>query len=95
MDVETLIYAYLAICTSMIVFNCACVFVFRMRNAKLQKRSSILEEHITEQIQRIKDGKPAAESHKEFLKKKLLRINHLMAFDETLDRLLNREPEAV
>lgn len=95
MDVQTLIYAYLAICISMIVFNCACIFVFRLRDATLQKRSVLFEERINAQIQRIKEGKPVEEIHKAFLQKKLPRINHLMALDETLERLLQREPEAV
>lgn len=95
MSIETLIYAYLAICTSMIVFNCVCVFVFRRRNKVLQKRSSRLEKRIMEQIQRLGAGEPVEESHLDFLRKKLTRTNHLMAFDETLDRLMGQEPEAV
>lgn len=95
MNVETLIYAYLVICSSMIVFNCACIFVFRYRNTALQKRSTYLEKQITDQIQRIEAGKAVEDSHKRYLQKKLQRIKHLMAFDETLDRLLRQEPEAV
>ena len=56
MSVETLIYSYLVICSSMIVFNCACIFVFRYRNTALQKRSTYLEKQITDQIQRIEAG---------------------------------------
>lgn len=95
MNVETLIYAYLAICTSMIVFNCACIVVFRRRNAELKKRSDRLTEEILLQIQRLKSGDSAEERHKELLQKKLQWANNLMVFDETLERLLQKEEESV
>lgn len=94
MQVETLIYAYLAICTAMIAFNCACILVFRRRNTALQKRSSRLEEAVLAQMERIRAGQPVELRHMEFLEKKLRRTVHLMAFDETLDRLRAAEPEA-
>ena len=62
MNVETLIYAYLAICSSMIVFNCVCVLAFRRRNRVLEKRSSHLEKKILEQIQRLDEGKEVEKS---------------------------------
>lgn len=95
MNIETMIYAYLAICSSMIVFNCVCIFVFRRRSAVLEKRSSRLEERIAMQIRRIDAGEPVEESHRAYLRKKLARTNGLMAFDETLDRMTKQEPEAV
>ena len=95
MNVETLIYAYLAICSSMIVFNCACIFVFRRRSVALQKRSSYLERQIAGQIKHIEAGEPVEDGHKQYLQKKLQQIKHLMAFDETLERLLGQEPDAV
>lgn len=95
MHVETLIYAYLAICTSMIVFNCACVFVFRRREKELQRHSSRLEETVMEQMQRIRAGKAVEERHRKFLRKKLVSAGGLMAFDETLERLLEQAPEDV
>lgn len=93
MHVETLIYAYLAICTSMIVFNCACVFAFRRRDKALRRHSSRLEEAVMEQMRRIRAGKAVEERHRGFLRKKLARTGGLMAFDETLERLLEQAPE--
>ena len=95
MHVETMIYAYLAICASMIVFNCACIFVFRRRDKALQRHSSRMEEAIMEQMRRIQAEKPVEDSHREFLQKKLGRAGGLMAFDETLERLLEQAPEDV
>ena len=46
MYVETLIYAYLAICMAMILFNCACIFIFRRRDRVLRRHSVRLAEEI-------------------------------------------------
>ena len=81
MSVETLIYSYLVICSSMIVFNCACIVVFRRRSVALQKRSSYLERQIAGQIKHIEAGEPVEDGHKQYLQKKLQQIKHLMAFD--------------
>lgn len=95
MNVETLIYAYLAVCTSMILFNCVCIFVFRGRDASIQRRSTRLEYQIMRQIQRIEDGDLVEESHREYLRKRLVRTSSLMVLDETLDRMLTRDKETV
>lgn len=93
MNVETLIYAYLAICTSMILFNCICIFVFRRQDSALHRHSSRLEETIIKQLQRLEDGKAIEESHLRFLRQKLASTGNLMAFDESLERLLEQKPE--
>ncbi len=93
MNVETLIYAYLAICLAMIVFNCVCIVVFRRQDRLLKRRSTRLADDIKEQIQLIQAGGLVSEDHQKFLCRKLRRIGNLMAFDETLDRLLHQTPE--
>ena len=90
-----MIYAYLAICTSMILFNLACVFVFRRRDTSLRRLSSRLETRVAEQLERVRAGQPVEERHKTFLQKSLRQTSRLLAFDDTLDRLLSREPEVV
>lgn len=92
MNIETMIYAYLAVCASMIVFNCACIFVFRRRDRRLHRHSSRMEADILRQIRSIRAGEPVEERHREFLRKKLVRTGGLMAFDETLDQLLAQTP---
>lgn len=39
MQVDTLIYAYLAVCCSMIIFNTVCIFIFSHREKKMTKVS--------------------------------------------------------
>lgn len=94
MHVETLIYAYLAVCTAMILFNCVCIFVFHRRDRILKRRSARLEEEIADQIRLLQSGAPITGEHLRLLRKKLRRVGNLMAFDETLEELLNRSPDA-
>ena len=91
MKVEILIYAYLAICAAMIVFNIVCIFVFRKRDKNIEKRSINFTDSVEEQLSKetVEDG------HKKFLRKKLKKINHMMAFDETLEKLYAERPEEI
>ena len=83
MKVEILIYAYLLICLSMIIFNIACIQVFHHRNKKLSKRSHKFNECVTEQIYKSS----VSEEHLKYIYHKLCRVSSLMAFDETLEGL--------
>ena len=87
MSVQTLIYAYLAICVSMIVFNCVCIFIFRHRDRRMNRRSKHLEKHVQQQIYRLKDGEAVERSHIDYLYKKLKRADNLTAFDLALDEV--------
>lgn len=95
MNVETLIYAYLAICASMIVFNCICIFTFKHGETKVGKRSKEFEKRIVEKIEQMKQGEQPDDKHKEYLRKKLKKTGNLTALDETIERLFVEEPEAV
>ena len=83
MNVQTLIYAYLAICVAMIVFNIVCIFVFRRRDKKLKKRSIAFEKKVKEQM----ILEEISEKDKKYLSRKLCRINYLMAYDEMLEQM--------
>lgn len=94
MNVEKLIYAYLAICMGMIVFNCACIVVFRRRDRERKKQRDRLTTEVMGQIRRVKEGKPVEEGHKAYLRKKLAWIGSLMIFDNALSSLPEQEQEA-
>lgn len=91
MKVEILIYAYLAICAAMILFNIVCAFLFRRRDKKLVRRSKKLTEKIEDQIER---GEVDA-AHRRYLSKKLRKVNHLMAFDATLEAIYPKRPQEI
>lgn len=91
MKVEILIYAYLVVCAAMILFNIACIFAFRHKDKKIDSYSSTFTDRIREQIElpQIDEG------HRQYLSKKLRRINYLMAFDKTLEELYPTDPEKI
>ncbi|MGN0405598.1 MAG: hypothetical protein ACI4F1_10275 [Bariatricus sp.] len=95
MNVETMIYAYIAICVSMILFNIASVFVLEHKDRKMNQRSGDFEEKIKEEFERLEKGKTLSGEHLRYLSKKMQRISNLMAFDETMERLRKEKLEAV
>lgn len=91
MKVEILIYAYLAICAAMIAFNIVCIFVFRKKERDIARRSIDFTKIVLQQL----ELDAVEEKHKDFLRKKLRKINHMMAFDETLEELYAQRPRDV
>lgn len=91
MNVEMLIYAYLAICAAMIAFNIASTAVFKKKDEKILKRSDDFSDIILKQLEKGETD----DSHKKYLRKKLRHINYLMAFDETLEGLFTEKPDEV
>ena len=89
MNAEVLIYAYLAICVAMIGFNIACIFVFRMKDKRLDRYSGRFVEIVRQAI----ENENVTEEHCKFLSKKLKKVNNLMAFDKTLEELFAEDPE--
>lgn len=91
MKIEVLIYSYLAICASMIVFNVVCIFAFKRNEIKLATDSEEFEKKIQAQI---KAG-TVDEEHKNYLMRKLRNEKYLMAFDKTLEKLYVENPDAI
>ena len=93
MPVQTLIYSYLAICLSMIVFNCFCIVGFHHRDKRLTRRSSQFSHLLTAQLEQLASGQALPPDHQTLLQTKLRRVGNLQALDETLQALQQRSPE--
>ena len=93
MKIEIMIYAYIAICVSMIAYNIVYVFILKHREKALSSNSAKLEKVILEQLERIKSGDEVSGSHKKFLKKSLQRIAGITAFDKALENIFKIQPE--
>lgn len=87
MYVETLIYAYLAICVCMILFNCVCIQVFSRREKKTKKASKSFIRCVKAEIDRLDSSCSQNSKHIRYLKRKLRHIGNLVAFDEALEEL--------
>jgi len=94
MKVEIMIYAYIAICISMILYNIVYVFVLRHREKALSSNSLRFEKIIQNEIERIHSGEGVSEAHKELLCKKLDRTAGITAFDKALEKIYKNQPES-
>ncbi len=90
MRVEILIYVYMFICASLMVFNTFYVVVMRRINKSIEANTDIYALEISAQLDRIKIGLQVADEHKHFLYKKLKHISQLTAFDKGLDNLYSQ-----
>ncbi len=95
MKVETLIYIYMIICVSLMVFNSAYIFVMRRMSTTIDKNSDIYLAEITEQLDLIKNGQNINAKHRKKLYKKLKKTQYLTAFDKSLEILYAERYEDV
>ncbi|MBE6650585.1 MAG: hypothetical protein E7613_04655 [Ruminococcaceae bacterium] len=95
MNIEMMIYVFIAVCVSMIAYNIVYIFILRHREKALSSNSKKLEDIINKQIKRIKRGKEVDENHKKFLKKKLDKTAGITAFDKALEKIYETDPKAV
>lgn len=95
MSVEIMIYAYLFICTSMIIFNIATAFLFRYNAKKTVRISKKFYLKVNEQLNGIKNGLSCDAEHKKYMRKKLKRIGNMLAFDKMLEAAYTEDPELV
>lgn len=91
MKIEILIYAYLAICASMIIFNIVCIFVFKRRDSRTEQYKI----NLTDKIRKELEKNEVSAKHKRYLSKKLSRINNLICFDKTLEEMYRTDPERI
>lgn len=95
MNVETVIYSYLAICGAVIIFNIASVFVLKSKDIKLQRRAAEFERIIKKCLKDIEEGRKIDASHMDFLMKKLRNLSSLTAFDTALKSLKEENRQAI
>lgn len=91
-DVETIIYVYLFICISLLVFNL--IYIFRSKGREKRQDRAVRDwtERIRLQIQRLKEGEKIDPEHQRRAAKKLKNIRALLPFGTALDLLAQEEP---
>ncbi len=95
MKVEILIYIYMIVCVSLMIFNTAYTVIMKRVNRNIDKFVKIYEREITGQITRINCGLGVTERHKKFLYRKLKNISQLTAFDKSLENIYTDKNKAV
>lgn len=95
MSVEIMIYVYLFVCFSMIVFNIATAIVLKKKDKRTERVSRDFALRVEEQIEMIKNGEHCEAEHKKYLSKKLKRIGNMSAFDKMLEQAYVNDPETI
>ena len=93
MKIEIMIYVYIAICVSMILYNIIYVFILKHRERALVSDSEKLKKILNEQINLLKKGEEISESHKKFLCRELDKTSGITAFDRALEEVFEKEAE--
>lgn len=93
MNIEVMIYIYGAICTSMIIFNIIHNMHLKHSEPRMKRRCKKIKKRVDEQLERIKNNQKIQEEHLDFLRRKLIGINNLIAFSRVLDETFEKHPE--
>ena len=90
MKIENLIYLFLAVLVSMIVFNIVCIFVFSFQDRRLNKNNNRFAELIRKQMETGIDDK-----HKKYMYRKLKNIDKETGTAGSLFSLYYQEIQSV
>ena len=85
MRVEWMIYAYGAVCISLIVFNIIYNISLRRSEPRMERRCRRIRAEMDEQLGRLSQEQPVEERHLDYLSSKLKRVKNLIAFDRALE----------
>ena len=88
-----MIYAYIAICVSMISYNIIYVFILRYRQRALVTNSQKLETIVSEQIDILKNGGEISQKHKKYLFRELDKTSGITAFDKALENISKKDAD--
>lgn len=93
MNIEYLLYVYLFICCSMILFNIVMAIVLKHRDKKVRHISGKFYHEIKRQIAYAHNNKKLETKDLKYLVKKLGHVNNMFIFDEILEKsyLENKE----
>ncbi len=87
-----LIYIYIFICVSLIVFNGCYAVIIKMVDRRINKNTYNYHNDILKQIENIQRGAGVLDSHKKLLYKKLKSVSNLTSFDKSLEEIYKTYP---
>lgn len=92
-DVDKVIYIYIFICISILLYNIAYIFYSDIQKSKYKKMTIDWQKGITKQIDLLSNKSRVEESHKKLIKKKLNSINELICYVRALDILKKQDKD--
>lgn len=84
MGAQTLLYLYGAVCLSMIGFNIVYSLLLRGGEKRMDRCCGYMRTAILQQMEEIRRGEAVSERHLHRLRRRLCRVNQLLAFDHAL-----------
>ncbi len=93
MKIEVLMFFYMAVCASMILFNCTVLLMNVHRKKRINKRDRRLEPQIRAQIERLERGQELEEGHLRQINKNFKKVAYLKSFEDSMDDLRKEKPE--
>lgn len=94
-SVEVLVYIYGIICLTLVAYS----IVYRIQERKVErltsKRIIFWEKAIKDQCKQLSKGNKGTEKHKRILRKKLIHLNHLIAFQQALQKQQNKQTNRI
>lgn len=93
MNIEIMIYIYMAVCTAMILFNCVMVLI-NGRQQRLQQPDHRIVPAVLTQIRRIEEGKSPEADHLPWMEERLRHLSGLRTFDADIEALQKSSPAA-
>lgn len=88
MGSEVLLYGYGIVCLSMLAFNIVYNMGLKQKDRRMEGKSRRFAEKIDAQMERLRTGKKIEETHFSYLRRKLSRVNNLIAFDRVMEERL-------
>lgn len=82
---EMLLYGYGTVSVCMLIFNILYLFFENRRDRRIEKKSKHFAEKIGAQMGRMRDGKELDRRYIRRLRRKLARVNYLLAFEKALN----------
>lgn len=93
MNIEILMFFYMGVCASMIVFNCMVLVINVLRKKRIVKSSRSLEPDIRVQLLRLEQGEGLEEYHLKQMNKVFEKVAHLRRFEDSMDTLIKENPD--
>lgn len=95
MKIEVLMFFYMAVCASMILFNCTVLLMNVHRKKRINKRDRRLEPQIRAQIERLERGQELEEGHLRQINKNFKKVAYLKSFEDSMDDLRRKNQSCV
>ena len=95
MDVQVLVYFYLAVCGSMIVFNCVYFALYRKGDRSVLLRNRRFLSKVRKVVQDLEEGGEVSQEHLQMLTRRCGNIMNFAALDEELTGLRQEHGQAV